>query len=57
MEQDYFGFNLGQVVVGLIRVMKQRGVLEEKEILDILWDAKEPMFPWDRQEIKELLKL
>ena len=57
MEQDYFGFNLGQVTVGLLRLLRQRGILEEEDILDILWEAKEPLFPWSRQEIKELLKL
>lgn len=57
MQEDYFGFNVGQVVIGLLRLLKQRGILEEEEILDILWEAKEPLFPWDRKEIKELLKL
>jgi hypothetical protein len=31
--------------------------LKEEEILDLLWDAKEPLFPWNKQEIKELLEL
>jgi len=57
MQEDYFGFNVGQVVIGLLRLLKQRGILKEEEILDILWEAKEPLFPWDRKEIKELLKL
>jgi hypothetical protein len=57
MQDDYFGFNVGQVVISLLRLLKQRGILKEEEILDILWEAKEPLFPWDRKEIKELLKL
>jgi hypothetical protein len=57
MQQDYFGFNVGELLVNLLRLLKQRGVLEEEEILDILWEAKEPLFPWDKQQIKELLKL
>jgi hypothetical protein len=57
MQDDYFGFNVGQVVISLLRLLKQRGILKEEEILDILWEAKEPLFPWDRKEITELLKL
>jgi hypothetical protein len=57
MEDTYFGFNVGQLVVGMLRLLKQRGVLEEKEVLDLLWEAKEPAFPWTKREIKELLKL
>jgi len=57
MEDEYFGFNVGQLVVGMIRLLKQRGVLEEQEVLDLLWDAKEPAFPWSKADIKELLKL
>ncbi len=57
MQQDYFGFNVGELVVGLLRLLKQREILKEEEILDLLWDAKEPLFPWNKQEIKELLEL
>jgi len=57
MENHYFGFNLGQLVVGMLRLLKQKGVLEEQEVLDLLWDAKEPAFPWSKTDIKELLKL
>jgi hypothetical protein len=57
METDYFGFHTGKVLVGIIRLLKQRGILEEDEILDVLWEAKEPLFPWTKQDIKELLKL
>jgi hypothetical protein len=57
MDQDYYGFHLGKVTIGLIRLLKNRGLLEEEEILDLLWEAKDPLFPWTRQEIKELLKL
>lgn len=57
MEDKYFGFNVGKVMVGLVKLLKEKGVLEEKELLDLLWDAKDPLFPWSKQEIKELLKL
>jgi hypothetical protein len=57
MQQDYFGFNVGELLVGILRLLKQREILKEEEILDLLWEVKEPLFPWDRQEIKELLKL
>ncbi len=57
METDYFGFHVGKVLVGIIRHLKQRGVLEESEILDVFWEAKDPLFPWSKEEIKELLKL
>jgi hypothetical protein len=57
MEKEFFGFNIPSVVVSLLRLMKQKGVLEEQEILDILWEAKEPQFPWTKEDIRELLKL
>jgi len=57
MDQDYFGFNVGKLLVGLIRLLKEKGVLDEQELLDVLWDAKEPFFPWSKSEIKDLLKL
>lgn len=57
MQQDSFGFNVGAVMVGILRLMKQKGLLKEDEILEILWDAKDPLYPWNKQEIKELLKL
>jgi len=53
----YMGFNIGKVVIGMLKLMKQKGILEDQEILDLLWDAKDPMFPWNRQDIKELIKL
>jgi hypothetical protein len=56
-ESSYMGFNIGQVLFGTLRVLKQKGLLQEAEILDVLWDAKNPMFPWNKQEIKELIKL
>jgi hypothetical protein len=56
-QSSYMGFNIGKVVVGMLRVLKQKGLVQEAEILDVLWDAKDPMFPWNKQEIKELLKL
>jgi hypothetical protein len=57
MDDAYFGFNVGQMVVSMLRLLKQRGILEEQEVLDLLWEAKGPAFPWSKQEIKELLKL
>jgi hypothetical protein len=57
MEKEFFGFNIPSVVVSLLRLMKQKGVLEEQEILDLLWEAKEPQFPWTKEDIRELLKL
>jgi hypothetical protein len=53
----YMGFNIDKVVIGMLKLMKQKGILEDQEILDLLWDAKDPMFPWNRQDIKELIKL
>lgn len=57
MDENYYGFNIGQVVIGILKLLKNKGILEEQEILDLLWDAKEPLFPWTKQDIKELIKL
>lgn len=57
MENESFGFNVSDVLVGILRLMKQKGILEEKEILDMLWEAKEAQFPWTKEDIKDLLKL
>jgi len=57
MGDDYFGFDVGKLVIGLFRLLKERGVLEEEVILDLLWEAKDPHFPWDKSDIKELVKL
>ena len=57
MESEFFGFNVSEVLVGILRLMKQKGILEEQEILDILWEAKEAQFPWTKEDIKDLLKL
>jgi hypothetical protein len=57
MQDDYFGFNVGQVLVGMLKLLKEKGVLEEEEILEMMWEAKEPLFPWTKNEIKELIKL
>jgi hypothetical protein len=57
MEQDSFGFNFGKVMVGILRLLKEKGVLKEDEILEVLWDAKDPLYPWTKQDIKDLLKL
>jgi hypothetical protein len=54
---SYMGFNVGKVVIEMLKLMKQKGLLEDQEILDLLWDAKDPLFPWNRQDIKELIKL
>ncbi|HTY25732.1 MAG TPA: hypothetical protein VMC85_21560 [Desulfomonilaceae bacterium] len=57
MSNDFFGFNVSEVLVGVLRLMKQKGLLEEQEILDILWEAKDAQFPWTKEDIKSLLKL
>ncbi len=57
MEESYFGFDIGKVIIGLLRLLKKKGLLEEEAILDLLWEAKEVEFPWDRNDIKELIKL
>ncbi|MDQ7784315.1 MAG: hypothetical protein RDU20_15625 [Desulfomonilaceae bacterium] len=57
MDNDYFGFNVGKTLVGVIKLLREKGLLEEDEILDILWEAKDPHFPWNKSDIKELLKL
>jgi len=57
MEDRYFGFHVGKLVVELIKLLKEKGVLDEKEILDVLWEVKDPLFPWSKAEIKELIKL
>jgi hypothetical protein len=59
MEGDasYMGFNVGKVVIGMLIMLKNKGVLDEQQILDVLWDAKDPLFPWSKQDIKELIKL
>ncbi len=57
MEETYYGFKMGPLLIGMLKMLKNKGVLNEQEILDLLWDVKEPMFPWTREEIKELLKL
>lgn len=57
MEDVYYGFKTGQVVIGLLKTLKQKGMLKEDEVLDILWDAKEPLFPWSKKDIKDLIKL
>jgi hypothetical protein len=57
MEDTYIGFQTGPLVIGMLKLLKNKGVLNEEEILDLLWDVKEPMFPWSKAEIKELLKL
>ncbi len=57
MEESYFGFDLGKLVLSTLKALKEKGVLEESTVLDLLWDAKEARFPWTKADIKELLKL
>jgi hypothetical protein len=57
MEENYFGFDMGKLLLGTIRLLKQKGLLEESAVLDLLWEAKEPSFPWSKSDIKELVKL
>jgi hypothetical protein len=57
MEGDYLGFDTGKLVIQLIRALKDKGVLDEELILDMLWDVKDPLFPWSKSDIKELIKL
>jgi hypothetical protein len=53
----YQGFHMGKLLISLLRALKQKGLLEEEALLDILWEAKDPAFPWSKQDIKELLNL
>jgi len=57
MEETYMGFNVGKLVVDILKLLHEKGILEEVEILDILWEAKDPYFPWSKADIKDLLKL
>jgi uncharacterized protein (UPF0335 family) len=57
MAEDYFGFDVGKIVVGILKMMKDKGITDEDAILDLLWEAKDPAFPWSREDIKELMKL
>lgn len=57
MEDSYFGFNVGKLVVGMLRELKKKGILDEETVMEMLWEAKDPMFPWSKQDIKDLLKL
>ncbi|MGB6067102.1 MAG: hypothetical protein WBG50_20025 [Desulfomonilaceae bacterium] len=57
MTEGSRGFNMEQVLIETLKLLKDKGVLAEQEILDILWEAKDPIFPWTRNEIKELIKL
>ena len=57
MEDSYFGLDVGKVLVGTLKLLKQKGLLQEEEVLDVLWEAKDPLFQWTKKEIKDLLKL
>lgn len=56
-ESSYMGFDVGKVAIGVLKLLKQKGILQEQEILELLWEAKDPLFPWNKQEIKELINL
>ncbi len=57
MDQTYMGFDIGKVVIELLKHLNKKGILEEDKVLDILWEAKDPQFPWSKQDIKDLIKL
>ncbi len=57
MEEKYYGFDVGRVVIGALKLLKDKGYLDEEEVLDLLWESKDALFPWDRSDIKELIKL
>ena len=57
MEEEYLGFDVGKLVIGVLKLMKEKGLLEEQAILDLLWEVKDPQFPWTKADIKELVKL
>lgn len=57
MDSTYMGFDLGKVIIGTLKMLKEKGLIEEKAILDLLWEAKDAHFPWTREDIKELIKL
>ena len=33
MPDDYFGFNVGKILVEVLKLLKKKGILEEEEIL------------------------
>ncbi len=57
IEQGASGFDLQKIVIDLLRVLKAKGALTEAEVLDILWEAKDPYLPWSKRDIKDLFKL
>ena len=57
MEDTPGGFNVGKALIEVMKVMKKKGVLSEQEVLDILWESKDPLFPWTKQDIKDLINL
>ncbi len=57
MEETYMGFSVGKLMVEMLKLLHKKGVLEEAEILDMLWEAKDPYYPWSKADIKDLLKL
>ena len=57
MEDKHFGFDVGQIMIGILKILKAKGIADEEAILDLLWEAKDPLFPWDKKDIKLLIKL
>jgi hypothetical protein len=39
MESTNLGFDLGKVIIGTLKLLKDKGLLAENEVLDLLWDA------------------
>ncbi len=50
-------FNQEKVVIELLKVLGKKGLLTEDEVLNILWEAKDPFFPWSKTDIKDLFNL
>ena len=50
-------FNQEKVVIELLKVLRHKGLLTEDEVLNILWEAKDPFFPWSKTDIKDLFNL
>lgn len=50
-------FDLERLLISVLRTLKKKGVLTEDEIMDALWDAKDPNWPWTKKEMKEIVKL
>ncbi len=57
METGKFGFDVEKLLIDVLKLMKNKGLLTEEEVLDALWDAKDPVFPYGKRDIKDLIKL